>query len=65
MGPSGRKYLLERPSHAEVEETLWRMVFDAKHEKEELKEKLKKKDEDLKKQEKNLIDWEHHLDVRE
>ena len=65
MGPSSRKYLLERPSHAEVEETLWRMVFDAKCEKEELKEKLKKKDEDLKKQEQNLKDWEHHLDVRE
>ena len=40
-------------------------MFNAKCEKEELKEKLKKKDEDLKKQEKNLIDWEHHLDVRE
>ena len=43
MGPSGRKYLLERPSHAEVEETLWKMVFNARHEKEDLKVELKKK----------------------
>ena len=65
MGPSGRKYLLERPSHAEVEETLWHIVFDARHEKEELKMELKKKNEEWLKQERNLRDWEHHLDVRE
>ena len=41
------------------------MVIEANCAKEELKEKLKKKDEDLKRQEQNLIDWEHHLDVRE
>ena len=65
MGPSGRKYLLERPSHAEVEETLWRMVFDARREKEELKMELKKRNEEWLKQEQNLRDWEHHLDIRE
>ena len=65
MGPDGRKYLLERPSHAEVEETLWRMVFDARRREEELKRELKDRNDQWLKQERNLRDWEHHLDVRE
>ena len=65
MCPSDRKYLLERPSHAEVEETLWRMVFDARRREEELKRELKDRNDQWLKQERNLRDWEHHLDVRE
>ena len=44
---------------------MWRMVIEANRAKDELKEKLKKKVEDLKRQEQTLADWEHHLDVRE
>ena len=33
--------------------------------KDELKEQLKKKVEELRRQEENLKDWQHHLDVRE
>ena len=44
---------------------MWRMVLSANGAKDELKEKLKKKVEELKRQEQNLADWEHHLDVRE
>ena len=41
------------------------MVLSANKAKDELKEKLKNKVEELKRQEQNLADWEHHLDVRE
>ena len=41
------------------------MVLSANRAKDELKEKLKKKVEELKRQEQILADWEHHLDVRE
>ena len=41
------------------------MVIEANCAKDELKEKLKKKVEELKRQEQTLTDWEHHLDVRE
>ena len=57
--------MLEPPSHAEVQENMWRMVILANKAKDELKEKLKKKVEELKRQEQNLIDLLHHLDVRE
>ena len=56
---------MERPSHAEVQENMWRMVLSANKAKDELKEKLKKKVEELKREQQNLADWEHHLDVRE
>ena len=56
---------MERPSHAEVQESMWRMIIEANRAKDELKEKLEKKVEDLKRQEQTLADWEHHLDVHE
>ena len=54
MGPRCRKYLIERPSHAEVEETLWQMVFDARRKEEELKRELKERNNQWLKQERNL-----------
>ena len=45
VSPDGRKYLLERPSHAEVEQTLLRMVFDARRREEDLKRELKDRNE--------------------
>ena len=65
MDSRGRYYLLERPSPSEVQENLWRMVLSAIKAKDELKEQLKKKVEELKRQEQNLKDWQHHLDIRE
>ena len=56
---------MERPSPAEVQENMWRMVLSANKARDELKEKLKKKVEELKRQEQNLKDWQHHLDVCE
>ena len=65
MDSRGRYYLLERPSPSEVQENLWRLLISANKAKDELKEQLKKKVEELKRQEQNLQDWQHHLDVRE
>ena len=63
MDSRGRYYLLERPSPSEVQENLWRMVISAKKARDELKEQLKKKVEELRRQEEALKDWQHHLDV--
>ena len=65
MDSRGRYYLLERPSPSEVQENLWRLLISANKAKDELKEQLKKKVEELRRQEENLKDWQHHLDVRE
>ena len=65
VGPSGRKFLLERPSSHEVEETLWRIVFDARRKDDEAKREWKDRNEQWLKQERNLRDWEAHLDIRE
>ena len=65
MGPSGRKFLLERPSRDEVEETLWHMVFDARQKEDEAKREWKDRNEQWLKQERNLREWEAHLDIRE
>ena len=65
MGPSGRKFLLERPSRDEVEETLWPMVFDARWKEDEAKREWKDRNEQWLKQERNLREWEAHLDIRE
>ena len=56
---------MERPSPSEVQENLWRLLISANKAKDELKEQLKKKVEELRRQEENLKDWQHHLDVRE
>ena len=45
MGPSGRKFLLERPFRDEVEETLWRMVFDARRREDDLRRECKERNQ--------------------
>ena len=54
VGPDGRKYLLERPSHEEMEHTMWRIVCDARLREEDLKKELKDQNEQWQKEEKNL-----------
>ena len=65
VGPSGRKFLLERPSRDEVEETLWCMVFDARRREDDLRRECKDRNEQWLKRERNLKEWEAHLDIRE
>ena len=65
MDSRGRFYLLEHPSPQDVQDRLWMMVISANKARDEMKEQLKKKVEELRRQEEALKDWQHHLDVRE
>ena len=65
MDSHGRFYLLERPNPQDVQDRLWMMVLSLTKEKDEMKEKLKRKVEELVRKEAALLDWQHHLDVRE
>ena len=64
-GPSGRGYLLERPSYEEVEMTLWRMIWSAGNREEEMKLEIKNREEEFFKRERILKDWEGKLEIRE
>ena len=65
VGPSGRKFLLERPTKDEVEEMLWRMVWETKRKEEDLKRECKEKDEYHLKKMRDYKNWEAHLERRE
>ena len=65
MDSRGRFYLLERPSPQDVQDRLWMMVISATKARDEMKEKLKRKVDELVRKEAALLDWQHHLDVRE
>ena len=43
VGPSGRKFLLERPSRDEVEMMLWQMVFEARKREDDFRRECKEK----------------------
>ena len=40
MGNNGRMFLMRRPSHEEVENTLWGLYLASENEKEEMKARL-------------------------
>ena len=65
MDSHGRFYLLESPNPRDVQDNLWMMVLSATKARDEMKEKLKRKVEELVRKEAALLDWQHHLDVRE
>ena len=65
VGPSGRKFLLERPSRDEVEMMLWRMVFEARKKEDDFRRECKEKDEYWLRRERGFKEWEAHLDRRE
>ena len=65
MDSSGRFYLLERPNPQDVQDRLWMMVLLATKARDEMKEQLKRKVEELVRKEAALLDWQHNLDVRE
>ena len=46
FSPSWGKYLLERPSHEEVELVLWRMIFGARQREEEMKLECKQREKE-------------------
>ena len=64
VGPSGRKYLLERPSRDEVEMMLWHMVFEARKREDDFRRECKEKDEQWLRRERGFKEWEASLDRR-
>ena len=65
VGPDGRKYILARPPPDEVENTLGKMVCEARRREDDLRQELRDRNEQWQKEERNLQDWEHLLNVRE
>ena len=53
VGPDARKYLLERPTHEEVERSLWQLVFEARCKVDDVKRELRDKNDRWRTEEKN------------
>ena len=65
MDSNGRMYLMQRPSHAEIEARLWRMYILAEDKAEDFKNRLRFKVEDARRKEQSLVEWEDTLAYRE
>ena len=65
VGPSGRKFLLDRPTKSEVEEMLWRMIWETKRKEEDLMMMCKQRDEYYLKKIRGYKNWEADLERRE
>ena len=65
MGENGHFYLLQRPSHEEIQARLWLMYIDAEQKKEDYKNRLRFKVDDARRKEQDLIMWEDALANRE
>ena len=58
-------YLLQRPSHAEIEARLWRMYILAEEKMEDYRNRLRFKVEDARRKEQSLVEWEDAIAYRE
>ena len=56
---------MARPPPDEVENTLWRMVCEARRREDDLRQELRNRNEQWRKEERNLQDWEQLLNMRE
>ena len=65
VSPSGRKYLVERPSRDEIEMSLCRMVVEARKKEEDFRRECKEKQEQWLRMERGFKEWEASLDRRE
>ena len=65
VGHNGHMFLLERPSHAEIEARLWRMYIGAEQKMEDYRNHLRFKVEDARRKEQSLVEWEDTLAYRE
>ena len=65
VSPSGRKYLLERPSRNEIEKMLCHMVVEARKKEEDFRRECKEKQEQWLRMERGFKEWEASLDRRE
>ena len=65
VGSNGHMYLLQRPSHAEIEARLWRMYIGAEEKMEDYRNRLRFKVEDARRKEQSLVEWEDAIAYRE
>ena len=65
VGPNGHMFLLQRPSHAEIEARLWRMYIGAEQKMEDYRNRLRFKVEDARRKEQSLVEWEDAIAYRE
>ena len=65
VGSNGHMYLLQRPSHAEIEARLWRMYIGAEQKMEDYRNRLRFKVEDARRKEQSLVEWEDAIAYRE
>ena len=57
MDSNRRMYLMQRPSHAEIEARLWRMYILAEEKMEDYQNRLRFKVEDARRKEQSLSDF--------
>ena len=65
VGDNGHFYLLERPTPEAIQSRLWLLLIDAEQRKEEYKDRLRFKVDELKRKEEDLLVWEDNVANRE
>ena len=65
VGDNGHFYLLQRPSPEAIQAPLWLMYMDAEQKKEDYKNRLRFKVDEVKRKEEDLIMWEDTVANRE
>ena len=65
VGEDGRFYLLDRPSNEEVQNRLWMLYLASEKKRQELKDELKFKVEQLRRKEERLLEWQNALSDKE
>ena len=61
----GRFYLLDRPSPEAVQNRLWILLLSAEQKRDELRDRLKFKVDQLNRREEGLLEWENEVANRE
>ena len=65
VGANGHFFLLERPSHEEIQARLWRMYIGAEQKMEDYRNRLRFKVEYARHKEQDLVVWEDNIAYRE
>ena len=65
VGDDGRFYLLDRPSPEAVQNRLWMLYLAAEKKKDELRDQLKFKVDQLARKEEGLLEWQDALSNKE
>ena len=65
VGNDGQFYLLDRPSNEEVQNRLWMLYLASEKKRQELKDQLKFKVEQLARKEEGLLEWQDALSNKE